>query len=64
LAAMTGMVDVTTAAKVAKAPDHLPADWHGYAGATIIPDSDGDSYADFAVGEFANATPGRVVILH
>jgi hypothetical protein len=64
LASMTGMVDVTTAAKVAKAPNHLPSDWRGYAGATIIPDSDGDGYSDFAVGEFASTGVGRVVVFH
>jgi hypothetical protein len=64
LASMTGMVNVTTAPKVARAAGYLPSPWGGYAGATIIPDADGDGYSDFAVGEFAATTAGRVVVFH
>ena len=42
----------------------IPSAWGGYAGSTIIPDSDNDGYPDFAVGEFAPARPGRVVVFH
>ena len=49
---------------VVKATGKIPAAWGGYAGATIIPDSDNDGYPDFAVGEYAPARPGRVVVFH
>ena len=49
---------------VVKATGKIPAPWGGYAGSTIIPDSDNDGYPDFAVGEYAPARPGRVVVFH
>jgi len=42
----------------------LPSGWAGYTTGTIIPDSDGDGQADFAVGEFTTTAVGRVVVFH
>jgi hypothetical protein len=49
---------------VIKIANRLPSAWGGYAGASVIPKSNDDSYADFVVGEFATGKPGRVVIFH
>jgi hypothetical protein len=51
-------------APVIKIANRLPSAWGGYAGASVIPKSNDDSYADFVVGEFATGKPGRVVIFH
>ena len=40
----------------------MPSDWNGYSNGTIIPDSDGDGYGDFAVGEVTSSRAGRVVV--
>jgi len=45
-------------------PGRMPSAWIGYTIGTIIPDSNGDTYADFAVGEFTTSTAGRVVVFH
>ncbi|HXU04248.1 MAG TPA: hypothetical protein VN903_24980, partial [Polyangia bacterium] len=42
----------------------MPAGWSGYTVGTLIPDSDGDTYGDFAVGEFTTSAAGRVVVFH
>jgi hypothetical protein len=42
----------------------MPPAWNGYTTGTIIPDSDGDGYGDFAVGEFTTSAAGRVVVFH
>jgi hypothetical protein len=42
----------------------IPASWGGYTVGSIVPDSDGDGYGDFAVGEFTTSTAGRVVVFH
>jgi hypothetical protein len=42
----------------------MPSAWAGYTTGTIIPDSDGDGYGDFAVGEATTSAAGRVVVFH
>jgi hypothetical protein len=42
----------------------MPSAWAGYTTGTIIPDSDGDGYGDFAVGEAVTSVAGRVVVFH
>jgi hypothetical protein len=66
---LSGTVDVTVAqtavvTTIVKAANFFPTSpaWIGYGGATAIPDSDGDGFADFAIGEFASNKPGRVVV--
>jgi hypothetical protein len=40
----------------------MPAAWNGYTTGSVVPDSDGDGYGDFAVGEFTTSMAGRVVV--
>jgi hypothetical protein len=42
----------------------MPSAWAGYTVGSIIPDSNGDGYGDFAVGEFTTSTVGRVVVFY
>jgi hypothetical protein len=51
-------------AKMATISGRIPASWGGYTVGSIVPDSDGDGYGDFAVGEFTTSTAGRVVVFH
>ena len=51
-------------APIIKVANRLPAAWGGYAGASVIPHSNDDGHADFAVGEFATGKAGRVVIFY
>ena len=69
LPTLSGTVDVSAAAtqsplvpSVIKLSGQIPSGWGGYAGATVIPDADKDTYPDFAVGEFAPGRAGRIVI--
>ena len=69
ISAMSGIVDVSAAQTavvppIVKAPNHLPTDWVGAGGMSLIIDSNKDGYADFALGEFAPAKPGRVVVFY
>ena len=59
LFALTNPADVVTNADVILP---LPSDWKGLAVERnpMIRDLDGDGYADFAIGEFANA--GRLAV--
>jgi FG-GAP-like repeat len=68
---LSATVDVSTAAArqqaenpIIRIPNIVPAAWSGYATGTMIPDSNGDSYGDFAVGEFASTSAGHVVVLY
>jgi hypothetical protein len=66
---MSGMVDVSTAQTavvppIVKVANRLPSPWSGHASTTVIPDSNKDGYADFAVGESAFGAAGRVVVLY
>jgi hypothetical protein len=60
LAAPSGAI--TT--RMVTALGRMPSDWLGYASSTIIPDSDGDGFGDFAVGETTGSTAGRAVVFH
>ena len=53
-----------TAGKMVTLLGRMPSGWIGYTTGTIIPDSDGDGFGDFAVGEFTTSTVGRVVVFH
>ena len=49
--------------RVATILGRMPSAWIGYTTGSIIPDSDGDGYGDFAVGEFTTddcGTRGRL----
>ena len=64
---LSGTLDVGTpsgnlAGRMVTVLGRMPTGWIGYTTGTIIPDSDGDGYGDFAVGEFTTSTVGRVVI--
>ncbi len=43
--------------------NELPSGWSGYAGSSIVRDSNGDNAAEFAVGEYAPGKAGRVVVV-
>jgi hypothetical protein len=69
LSALSGSVDLATASvgiasKTATVVGRMPSAWAGYTVGTIIPDSDGDGVADFAVGEATTSAAGRVVVFH
>jgi hypothetical protein len=69
IASLTGSVNVAAAQAavvppIVKVANRVPAPWGGFAGATVIPHSNNDSYGDFAVGEFGANKPGRVVIFY
>jgi hypothetical protein len=69
ISTMAGSVNVAAAqtaiiGPIIKVSNRLPGSWGGFAGATVIPHSDDDGHADFAVGEFAPNKPGRVVVFH
>jgi hypothetical protein len=64
LTSMSGTVNVTTAANVLRVPNRVPANWTGYAGMSIIVDSNGDGFPDIALGEFKSNNAGRVLILY
>jgi hypothetical protein len=69
ISAMSGSVNVSAAqpaviGPIVKIPNRLPGSWGGFAGATVIPHSDDDGHADFAIGEFGTNKPGRVVVFH
>jgi len=64
---MSGTVDVSTlpSTAVKKLTNIIPADWAGYSVGTVIPDSNGDGFPDFALGEnVGTAGSGRVVIFY
>lgn len=70
---LSGTVDVSSppaaisgaiAPPIVKVSNKLPLDWIGYSIGTVIPDSNNDGYADFAVGELTTTTAGRVVVLY
>jgi hypothetical protein len=66
---LSGSVDLSVPAanlggKMVSILGRMPAAWTGYTTGTIIPDSDGDGYGDFAVGEAVTSTAGRVVVFH
>jgi hypothetical protein len=54
----------TAGAKMATISGRMPSAWAGYTVGSIIPDSNGDGYGDFAVGEFTTSTVGRVVVFY
>jgi hypothetical protein len=69
ISTMSGSFNVSAAqaaviGPIIKVANRLPTSWGGFAGATIIPHSDNDTHADFAIGEFAPNKPGRVVVFH
>ncbi|HVV15777.1 MAG TPA: FG-GAP-like repeat-containing protein [Polyangia bacterium] len=72
LPTLSGTVDVSTTVKNETAivptaiavAGQIPSGWGGYAGASIIVDSNKDGYPDFAVGEFAPGKAGRVVVFY
>jgi len=64
---MSGSVNLATrppGVGTVSVPGRMPSGWTGYTIGTIIPDSNGDTYADFAVGEFTTSAAGRVVVFH
>jgi len=66
---LSGSVDLaapgaTVGGKMVSIVGRMPSAWVGYTTGTIIPDSDGDGYGDFAVGEAVTSTAGRVVVFH
>jgi hypothetical protein len=71
MASLSSTVDVGTNA-TSQAPSNpivqvsglVPSSWAGYSTSTIIVDSNGDSYPDFAVGEFTTAAAGRVIVFY
>jgi hypothetical protein len=69
LSTLSGTQDVAaaqvpTVVPILKVSGLVPSTWAGYAGTTVIPDSNQDGYGDFAVGEFASGAPGRVVVFY
>ena len=43
----------------------LPSDWAGYAlKSSVVPDVNGDTYGDFAIGEATSSGAGRVVVFY
>jgi hypothetical protein len=69
LSTLTGTVDVsavqsTIVTPIVKASGRIPNPWGGYAGATVIPDSNSDGFADFAIGENGFQAAGRVVVFY
>jgi hypothetical protein len=69
ISSLTGSINVSAAQPavvppIIKVANRLPASWGGYAGASIIPHSNDDTYGDFAIGEYAINRPGRVVIFY
>ena len=71
LPSLTGTVDVSGAQlqaglppTVVKVTGQIPADWRGYGGAGLIPDSNGDGQPDFALGEVATGQVGRVIVFY
>jgi hypothetical protein len=67
LATLPATVDVGTqtglASPVVKLKGLLPSDWNGFTVGTPIPDSNGDGYPDFAVGESSTGA-GRAVVFY
>jgi hypothetical protein len=70
LGSLSGMIDVSTPSMATipgtvRLVDKLPADWgNGYTTGALINDLDGDGHADFAIGEFVSAKPGRVAVFY
>jgi hypothetical protein len=68
LTSMSGTVDVATTLPgnvpaIVKVANKFPADWSaGYTIGCSVPDSNGDGYGDFAIGESVAAMAGRVVV--
>jgi hypothetical protein len=68
---LSGTVDVSTAQNqsgsvptTVKISGQIPSAWGGYAGNSVVIDSNGDGFPDFAVGEFAFGKAGRVVVFY
>ena len=65
---MSGTVDVSKLAAgvaIVKVSGQIPTDRVGYGGASVIPDSNGDGYADFVIGEATGSpNPGRVFVFY
>ena len=57
-----GAPTAAVAGRMVTISGRMPTGWPGYSTGTIIPDSDGDGFGDFAVGEFTTSTVGRVVV--
>ena len=70
LTSLSGTVDVSTpplgnVPGIVKLTSKLPSDWgNGYTTGAVIIDSNGDGFADFAVGEFVSGKPGRVAVFY
>ncbi len=65
LANLSGTVDVSSSAAAIKVSGVIPSDWVSFSTGSLIPDSNGDGFPDFAVGEdVALAAAGRVVIFY
>jgi FG-GAP repeat len=65
---LSGTVDVSkppAGAAIVKVSGQIPTDRVGYGGASVIPDSNGDGYADFVIGESTGSpNPGRVFVFY
>jgi hypothetical protein len=69
LLTLSGTVDVSSppagTAGIVKISGQLPSDIGGFGAASVVPDSDGDGWADFAIGESANSgNTGRVFVFY
>jgi hypothetical protein len=70
LTTLSGTVDVSQAQSgnvpgILKVANKFPTDWsNGFTTGCSIVDLDGDGNSDFAIGEFASAIPGRVVVFY
>ncbi|HMF40022.1 MAG TPA: VCBS repeat-containing protein [Polyangia bacterium] len=69
LSTFSATVDVAAAqtavvTPIVKVSGVVPTPWAGYAGMSVIPDSNMDGYGDFALGEFAAGKAGRVVVFY
>ena len=65
---LSGTVDVSNppvGAAIVKISGQIPANRVGYGGASVIPDSNGDGYGDFVIGETTGSpNPGRVFVFY
>jgi hypothetical protein len=68
LVTLSGTVDVSTTPTgtgIVKVSGLLPSDIGGFGAGSVVPDSNGDGYADFAIGESANSgNTGRVFVFY
>jgi FG-GAP-like repeat len=71
LPTLSGTFDVSTAQALSgavpsaiKIVNQIPANWDNFGGQSLIVDSNGDGYPDFALGELTSSAPGRVVVFY